>query len=71
MIGFCTAGTDIEKNPMISMYLKLNQLGRGDLIQNDQTSRQQWVDKLLEAHDYLDGLYYFLSMNPSLCEKQD
>ena len=71
IIGFCSAGTGIQQNPMISMYLKLNQLGRGDLIQNDQTSRQQWVDKLLEAHDYLDGLYYFLSMNPSLCEKQD
>lgn len=57
--------------PLVSMYVRLNQLGRGELLmQSDQPSRQQWVDKLLEASvlDYLDGIYYFLSMNPLLCE---
>lgn len=58
----------IEEDPLVSMYLRLNRLGRGKLIRGEQTSRQQWVEKLLESHDYLDGMYYFLSMNPLLCE---
>ena len=68
IIFLSNATPGIGQNALVSMYLKLNQLGRGALIQGDQTSRKQWIEKLLEVNDYLDGIYYFLSMNPLLCE---
>ena len=68
IIFISNATPGIGHDPLVSMYLKLNLLGRGALIQGEQTSRQQWVEKLLEVNDYLDGIYYFLSMNPLLCE---
>ena len=49
------------------LMLKLNELGRKQLLQ-EQASRHQWVMTLWEVRRNLDGLYYILSRNPTLCD---
>ena len=58
----------IQVDPLVSMYLRLNKMGRGVLLKGGQSKRQQWVEMILESRDYLDGIFYFLSMNPLLCD---
>jgi hypothetical protein len=47
------------------LYLKLNEVGRKQLF--DSAPPQQWIDTLWKLRHNLDGLYYLISVNPTLC----
>jgi len=53
--------------PFLNFYLKLNRAGRGSLLQNQNISRSKWVDSLILVRNDVPCLFYFLSMNPLLC----
>ena len=63
--GFANQRKIVER---ISFQLKLNQLGRRRLLHGTTKSRFAWVDKLHECGDDVSSIFYFLSMNPLLCE---
>lgn len=50
----------------INLYLRLNHAGRGRLLQGEATT-QEWAISLLAMHDDINGLYYLMQSNPSLC----
>lgn len=51
-------------------YMRLNQVGRGDLLSpsNKSATREQWVEMLISVVDDLDCLFYFINVNPTLCQ---
>jgi hypothetical protein len=64
------------------MFLRLNQLGRKELLQGDRTSDQEvvnddesgedaylekWIMALWSVRHDMDALFYLLSVNPTLC----
>jgi hypothetical protein len=52
----------------IEYYMRLNAVGRGQLINSGQANRVEWVNMLVSVRDDLDCLFYFVSMNPTLCQ---
>ncbi|CAB9512104.1 expressed unknown protein [Seminavis robusta] len=59
----------------MDLYIKLNQLGRGALLSgsssnNNETTRATWVDTLIANKNDLDVLFYFVLVNPTLCENE-
>lgn len=60
-------GADEKVNEEIEYYLKLNRLGRKDVLGNPDATRAQWVEKLIALNGDVGALFYFLSMNPALC----
>jgi hypothetical protein len=52
----------------IEYYMRLNAVGRGPLINSGQANRVEWVNMLVSVRDDLDCLFYFISMNPTLCQ---
>lgn len=52
----------------IEYYMRLNAVGRGPLINSGQANRVEWVNMLVSVCDDLDCLFYFISMNPTLCQ---
>jgi len=53
---------------LIDYFLRLNQYGRRRLTNDfETTTPQDWVQVLSMCSSDLDALYYFVSMNPSLC----
>jgi hypothetical protein len=59
-----------EYRSKIDLFLKLNKIGRGNLMRQQRTAtKKQWVAQLSyeKVRDDLDCVYYFLSANPSLC----
>jgi hypothetical protein len=54
--------------PDIDFYLKLNQAGRGDLLQNANATKSEWIQALANVRHDLSCLYYFLSTNPLIME---
>lgn len=52
----------------IEYYMRLNAVGRGPLINSGQANRVEWVNMLISVRDDLDCLFYFISMNPTLCQ---
>lgn len=52
----------------IRFYVSLNNAGRGDLLGNANATKERWVDALHYVNDDIEGLYYFLIRNPSLCK---
>jgi hypothetical protein len=64
----------IDSNEMsiqrkIEYYIRLNNVGRGQLINGGQANRIEWVTMIISVRDDLDCVYYFISMNPTLCQK--
>eukprot|EP00797_Seminavis_robusta_P034728 Sro840_g209370.2 (262) ;mRNA; r:13526-14311 len=55
-------------DPLIALYLKLNQAGRHHLLESGQATRQDWIDAISDNRDDTKVVHYFLSQNPSLCE---
>ena len=53
--------------PESKYYAKINSVGRGHLLGDINASRDEWVDVLVNVKNDLDGLYYFLRAQPSLC----
>ena len=52
----------------IEYYMRLNAVGRGPLINSGQANRVEWVNMLVSVRDDLDCLFYFISINPTLCQ---
>jgi hypothetical protein len=52
----------------IEYYMRLNAVGRGQLINSGQANRVEWINMLISVHDDLDCLFYFISMNPTVCQ---
>jgi hypothetical protein len=66
----------------LDLYTRLNSMGRKDLLllsnNNDHnshhhgtTSRERWLAAFAKLSNDLDGLYYYLRMNPSLCHNKE
>ena len=53
--------------PDNELYLKLNQVGRGRLLENFNADKKEWVDTLVEVSDDIDCLFYLVRTNPLLC----
>ena len=53
--------------PDNEFYLKLNQVGRGYLLENTELGKEVWVETLIKVRWEVDCLFYFLTTNPSLC----
>ena len=53
--------------PEFKLFVTLNKLGRGRLLQNEETNMEQWVQALATVNDDLDALFYYVSINPDLC----
>lgn len=49
----------------IELFIKLNRYGRGEFLSTESLTKEQWLNKLLEVHDDLDCLFYFLTLSPS------
>lgn len=49
-------------------YMRLNEVGRGSLLRDGKATREQWVEMLISVRDDLDCLFYFTTMNPTLCQ---
>lgn len=52
----------------VEFYMRLNEVGRGSLLRDGKATREQWVEMLSTVVNDLDCLFYFLSMNPTLCQ---
>lgn len=53
--------------PEFKLFVTLNKLGRGRLLQNEEVDMEQWVQALATVNDDLDALFYYVSINPDLC----
>jgi len=49
------------------MYLKLNKVGRRQLFEKREVTRELWVDKVTMSKEDVDCSFYFLTMNPAIC----
>ena len=49
-------------------YMRLNEVGRGNLLASGKATREQWVEMLITVQNDLDCLFYFISSNPTLCQ---
>jgi hypothetical protein len=52
----------------VEFYMRLNEVGRGSLLRDGKATREQWVEMLSTVTNDLDCLFYFISMNPALCQ---
>jgi hypothetical protein len=52
----------------VDYFMHLNEVGRGKLLSNGKATREQWVEMLISCNNDLDCLFYFTTMNPSLCQ---
>ena len=58
--------------PLIDFYLTLNLHDRRRLLERgDKLTKQAWIDFLVRLRPNLSGLFYTLSLNPTLCEPKD
>lgn len=53
--------------PEFKLFVTLNKLGRGRLLQSEETNLEQWIQALATVNDDLDALFYYVSINPDLC----
>lgn len=55
----------------ISLFEKLNRQGRAQVFRkkSGEVTREDWIWRLHRSRNDLDCLFYYLSMNPSLCNK--
>ena len=49
----------------IDFFLALNRMGRKRIME-ENASRQDWVDVILNSQVHLDCLFYFLSIKPEI-----
>lgn len=52
----------------VEYYIRLNAVGRGPLLQSCSSNRAEWVEMLISVHDDLNCLFYFITMNPTVCQ---
>lgn len=60
--------TEQDLSAKMDFYLKLNRFGRGRLLEDEESSREDWLCKLVEVREDLSCLCYFLSKQPMLCQ---
>ena len=53
-----------------NLYFKLNLGGRRQLFLNDAAPKSLWLDMLCNHREDLDCLFYYFSINPSLCKSE-
>jgi hypothetical protein len=53
--------------PEFKLFVTLNKLGRGRLLQSEDYSSERWIQALATVNDDLDALFYYVSINPDLC----
>lgn len=49
------------------LYLTLNKYGRGKLLMNHSTQKENWIQAIHKVNDDLDSIFYYVSINPALC----
>jgi len=52
----------------VEYYMRLNEAGRGSLFSKGHANRAEWVEMLISCSTDLDCLFYFTSLNPTLCQ---
>lgn len=52
-------------SPEITFYIKLNRIGRDQLL-NELDNQQMWMKALLEVHDDVSSLLYLIRANPAV-----
>ena len=52
----------------VEYYMRLTEVGRGTLLRDGKATREQWVEMLISVSNDLDCLFYFTTMNPSICQ---
>jgi hypothetical protein len=52
----------------VEYYMRLNAVGRGSLLNSGHANRGEWVEMLISVRDDLDCLFYFTTMNPTVCQ---
>lgn len=57
--------------PKVGLYLKLNGLGRGKFFRKRVIRKCDWIAQFAHVNDDLDALFYFLSLNPLLCQTEE
>lgn len=58
--------------PIIDFYLNLNRHDRRRLLEGgDKLTKQVWIDFLVLQQPSLSGLFYTLSLNPTLCQPKE
>jgi hypothetical protein len=49
----------------MAMYLKLNAEGRGKLLQDVLSTREDWNKAIIQLHEDLDCMFHLISLNPA------
>ncbi|CAB9505233.1 expressed unknown protein [Seminavis robusta] len=57
--------------PQLDMYLKLNTQGRAKLLKDETSTRQDWINALLELREDLDCVFHLISLNPAILSPED
>lgn len=61
-------GHNLDLRPDARYYLKLNKAGRGRFLEEEnRLSRKDWMDPIITNSNDTPVVFYFLSLNPSLC----
>eukprot|EP00797_Seminavis_robusta_P004497 Sro1293_g260150.2 (170) ;mRNA; r:24437-24946 len=61
---------ELETVKRMQLFVSLNKWGRKRLVtESGKVSPLEWVNALAAASDNVDGLFHFLSLNPSLCSE--
>jgi len=63
-----TTGRRMSLTSKIDMYVKLNRAGRIILVKEHAT-KSDWVDVLINNHDDMDAIFYFIRSNPLILDE--
>lgn len=66
VISLRDMGIHAGKFEKMKFYLTLNQIGRGNLVHNDSTTRKEWLQQIMILRQNLNQLYYWMRFKPSL-----
>jgi hypothetical protein len=53
------------------LFLTLNKYGRGKLLMSHDSTREKWIQAIEKVSDDLDSIFYYVSINPSICSNCD
>jgi hypothetical protein len=62
------SGAEKSVEDKVDYFMRLNEVGRGKLLCDGNATREQWVEMLISCSEDLDCLFYFIKMNPTLCQ---
>jgi hypothetical protein len=64
-----TTGRRMSISNKIDLYVRLNRAGRVLLI-NENATRLDWVNILIEGRDDIDAIFYFIRSNPTILDME-